>query len=376
MLIQEQVWDNDRWIAKDDRTLDSGSVQLIFLFGDVSALEDAVHVNHFQSYYPNAYIVGASTAGTIESETVSSHAMVATLIAFDQGWVDVVSMEDLDNATLEERSRKLIEQLPSEKLRHVFVLMDGIKLNGSLLVKGLNSVNKKLSITGGLAGDQFTFDRTLVLSDGLAQERKAVAIGFYGDSLHVSVGCESGWEEFGAERIVTRSEGNVVYEIDNKPALKLYEDYLGEFIKDLPKSGLPFPLNIRSKSGDKEVVRVMMGINEDKSLFYAGDVPQGSIVRLMKTNVNNLVEGSEQSASSINPYNDKPSLALVVSCSGRRAVLKQMVDEELMVIGEKLGKNTHLCGFYSFGELAPFSDNLQECKLHNQTMTLTVIYED
>ncbi len=231
-------------------------------------------------------------------------------------------------------------------------------------------------MTGGLAGDGYKFERTVVLADGKAKERQAVAIGFYGESLGISVGCETGWEEFGAERVVTRSEGNVVYEIDNKPALKLYEDYLGEFIKDLPISGLRFPLNIREYEGDKEVVRVMMHINEDKSLLFAGDVPQGSTVRLMKTNVNNLVEGSEQVSKLIKKHNDKTAFALAVSCSGRRSVLKQMVDEELNVIKHTLGDQVHIGGFYSYGELAPFSDNLFDCKLHNQTMTLTVIYED
>ena len=301
---------------------------------------------------------------------------MATLVAFEHGWTEVVSANNLENDSLEQKAKELIEQLPQENLQHIFVLMGGMKLNGSLLVRGVNSCTKKIPITGGLAGDQFNFERTLVLSDGTAQECKALAIGFYGESLHVSIGCETGWKEFGAERIVTRSKGNIVYEIGNKPALKLYEDYLSEFIKDLPLSGLQFPLNVRNYEGDKEVVRVMMGINEDKSLFFAGDVPQGSIVRLMKTDVNNLIEGAELSASLINQYNDKPSLVLAVSCSGRRSVLKQMVDEELSVIQERLGKNSHLCGFYAFGELAPCSDNLLDCKLHNQTMTLTVIYED
>lgn len=375
MKIQELIWDNQEWIAKGE-LVEPDSVQLILLFGDVSALEDMKHINYLKSCYPEAHIVGSSTGGTISSGVVCEYPLVATLVALERGWVEVASADNLENETLEQRSRELIEQLPQDNLRHVFVLMEGMKLNGSLLAKGVNSTANKVTITGGLAGDQFLFERTLVLCDGAAQEFKAVAVGFYGDSLHVSIGCETGWKEFGAERIVTRSQGNVVYEIDNKPALKLYEDYLGEYIKDLPLSGLQFPLNIKSYDGDKEVVRVMMGINEDKSLFYAGDVPQGSIVRLMKTNIDNLVAGADLVAGLIAKHNDKPALGLTVSCSGRRSVLKYMVDEELEVMQNKLGDNVHLCGFYSFGELAPFTDKLLDCKLHNQTMTLTVIYED
>lgn len=375
MQIQELIWNNQKWIAKGE-LVEPASVQLILLFGDVAALEDTEHFNYLHSHYPAAHIVGSSTAGTIASGAVCEYPLVATLVALERGWVEVASADDLENETLEQRSRELIEQLPQENLRHVFVLMEGMKLNGSLLAKGVNSTSSNVTITGGLAGDQFLFERTLVMCDGAAQEFKAVAVGFYGNSLHVSIGCETGWEEFGAERIVTRSAGNVVYEIDNKPALKLYEDYLGEFIKDLPNSGLQFPLNVKAHNGDKEVVRVMMEINEDKSLFYAGDVPQGSTVRLMKTNITNLITGADLVGILIAKHNDKPALGLTVSCSARRSVLKHMVDEELQAIQEKLGDNVHLCGFYSFGELAPFSDNLLDCKLHNQTMTLTVIYED
>lgn len=376
MQIQEVVLENGTWREKGDSAIDPVSVQLILLFGSVEALSEKGHLLYFQSLYPNAHIVGASTAGTIESGTVSEHPLVATLVAFEHGWVEVVSVDELENGILEECSRKLIQKLPEENLRHLFVLMDGIKLNGALLAKGVNSTGRNVATTGGLAGDEFAFGRTLVLADVEAKERQMAAIGFYGDSIHVRTGCESGWEEFGAERIVTRSDGNIVYEIDNKPALKLYEDYLGEYIKDLPLSGLRFPLNVRRYCGEKEVVRVMMGINEDKSLWFAGDIPQGSTVRLMKTNVNNLVEGAELVARSITPYNDKPALALAVSCSGRRNVLKELADEELEVLQERLGEHAHICGFYSYGELAPFSDNLLDCKLHNQTMTLSVIYED
>jgi hypothetical protein len=369
MQVQEYYLSNNNWETRTFDAIDPKSVDLVFIFGDIEAFEDDSALESIQSRFSNAHIVGASTAGTIENAHLSEHPMVATAISFEKATVKVVAMDSLENDVLQERSAQLIKHLPQEGLRHVFVLLDGMKLNGAL-------VNETLSVTGGLAGDGYKFERTVVLADGKAKERQAVAIGFYGESLGISVGCETGWEEFGAERVVTRSEGNVVYEIDNKPALKLYEDYLGEFIKDLPISGLRFPLNIREYEGDKEVVRVMMHINEDKSLLFAGDVPQGSTVRLMKTNVNNLVEGSEQVSKLIKKHNDKTAFALAVSCSGRRSVLKQMVDEELNVIKHTLGDQVHIGGFYSYGELAPFSDNLFDCKLHNQTMTLTVIYED
>ncbi len=376
MKIEELYFDGDLWQSHGENQVQASQATLVLVFGDRDAIENPERFEYLEKRYPHAHIVGASTAGSIQNGSLSKHPLVATVVALEKGSVEVVKVENLNNDNLQEKSSQLINKLPQEGLLHAFILMGGIGLNGSLLAKGVNGVEKNLCVTGGLAGDGEAFNRTVVMCDGQAQEQQALAIGFYGESLHVSVGCETGWEEFGAERVVTKSDGNVVYEIDNKPALTLYEAYLGDFIKDLPTSGLRFPLNIRERQSDKEVVRVIMAINEDKSLLFAGDVPEGSIVRLMKTNVNNLVDGAQMVSKLIRQRNDKTALALSVSCSGRRSVLKELVDEELEVMQDVLGEQVHVSGFYSYGELAPFSDNLYDCKLHNQTMTLTVIYED
>ncbi|MDO9305630.1 MAG: FIST N-terminal domain-containing protein [Sulfuricurvum sp.] len=376
MQIEEQIWNKNNWTVKNGSQLDPSKVQLVFLFGDIDEIANISHIEHFQLRYPNAKIVGSSTAGTIESGFLSEHSLVATIIAFDHAWVEVACIDDLDNATLEDRSKELFDQLSKDHLKHVFVLMEGLALNGSLLVKGINDLAMKIPMTGALAGDGYIFNHTLVIANGTAKQNRAVAIGFYGDSLSIKVGCGVGWQEFGAQRVVTRSDGNVIYEIDHKPALKFYEDYLGEHIKDLPASALPFPLNIHAYDGDKDVVRVMMGINEDQSIYFAGDIPQGSTVRLMKTSVLDLIEGAEVVGKNISLHSDKPSLAIAVSCGGRRNVLKEFVSEEIQAMQEQLGGNTHVFGLYSYGELAPFPDNLFDCKLHNQTMTVTAIYEN
>jgi len=375
MKVDKLHFENGNWLIEGQSECVNESVDIVFVFADIQVVREYDHTKLLKRKYPNAHIVGTSTAGNILDDVVSNHQGIATAVSFDKGHVLVRSVNALDNDTLYETAQKMADSLPKEDLRHVFVMADGLKINGSQLVKGLNSA-LDVSVTGGLAGDDLSFVQTLVFADGAAEEMSAVIIGFYGESLHVSVGCKAGWEEFGAERIVTRSEGNVIYEIDNKPAIELYEAYLGDYIKDLPASGLLFPLNVKEYEGDHEVIRVMMGINEDRSIIFAGDIPQGSTVRLMKTNVDNLIDGSSLVANTIRPYNEKRSLALTVSCSGRRSVLKQLVDEEIEALSNILGANSQIAGYYSFGEIAPFSDDILNCKLHNQTMTLTVIYED
>jgi hypothetical protein len=266
----------------------------------------------------------------------------------------------------------LMEQLKSDDLRHVLVFSDGLMVNGSELATGLNGFG--ISVTGGLAGDGARFGKTWVMADAPARSGCIAVMGLYGN-LTVKSGCFAGWQEFGAERIVTKSLGNVVSEIDNQPALALYKKYLGDLAKDLPGSGLRFPLSIRTNEDEPALIRTLLAVDENaQSLTFAGDVPQGSLCKLMRTNLDSLIESAGMAAMEAQPDQQAKTLCMVVSCVGRRLVLGQLTEEELDIVQEKLGANTTLTGFYSYGELAPFSDILQ-CRLHNQTMTLTTIYE-
>jgi len=374
MKIDKLHFENDNWLVEEASECDKENVDIVFVFADIDALKNHNHTSLLRKIYPNAHVVGSSTAGNILDDAVSEYPAVATAISFDKGKI-AVNFSVINPNNLHNDAKALIDNLEKENLKHVFVLAQGLKIDGSDFVKGLNS-DRDITVTGALAGDSFTFEDTYVIADELSGNNIAVAIGFYGDSLHIGIGCKAGWEEFGAKRVVTKAIGNVVYEIDNKPALELYKMYLGEYIKDLPASGLLFPLSVKTSKNDKnEVIRVMMGINADQSIIFAGDVPQESEVRLMKTNIDNLVDGAALVANSIKPYNSKRSLALTVSCSGRRSVLKQLVDEEIEVMQKILGESSQMVGLYAYGEIAPFSDDLLNCELHNQTMTITTIYE-
>jgi hypothetical protein len=251
-------------------------------------------------------------------------------------------------------------------------------MNGSALSKGVNSaVENHVSITGGLAGDGTEFKETWIIANEEAKQNRVVAVGFYGESLSIESGCFGGWSEFGILRKITKSTNNILYEIDGKPALELYKRYLGEYANDLPSSALNFPMSIKKDSSDDAIIRSVLGIDEEnQALIFAGDVPEGYLARLMKTNIDGLIDGSEIAAQQIEKVNNNSALGLVVSCVGRRIVLKQLSDEELESIGQTLGESVQLIGFYSYGEIAPFSNELLSCSLHNQTMTLTVIYEE
>ena len=275
---------------------------------------------------------------------------------------------------------KLAEKLDKENLVHIMVLSEGLNINGSELTKGLNlKLKNKASITGGLAGDQANFAETVIVHNKAAEKNLVLAIGFYGEHLKVGYGSMGGWDSFGVDREVTRSKANILYELDGQPALELYKRYLGSHAADLPASALLFPLSLRLKNDEKSLVRTILSVNEvDGSMVFAGDIPQGEYVRLMKANNDKLIDGANDAAemSKISLQNSDPDLAILISCVGRKLVLKQRAEEELDVIREIIGNNATMTGFYSYGEICPIKPFEQHCELHNQTMTITLFKEE
>jgi len=378
MKIESLYYQDNIWHSSLSEVLKN--VDIVFTFGQRDTFKLKEVYVQLKRRYPNAYIVGCTSSGNIQDDCVSSVPMVASAISFKSSMSKVaISVQDFTKDDDQNQiSHKLIDALPKNNLQHVYILSDGLNMNGSSLAKGANdALDHKVAITGGLAGDDESFEETWVIADDVAKQNRVVAVGFYGESLSIKSGCFGGWNEFGVERRITKSVGNVVYEVDGQPALDLYKKYLGEHAKDLPGSGLRFPFSVRVNEKDKALTRSVLAVNEEEqSLSFAGDVPEGSLARLMKTDIDGLIEGAEIAAKNAKGIHQNSALGLVVSCVGRRLVLNQLVDDEIEGISDILGKQVSLVGFYSYGELAPFSNEIMSCQLHNQTLTLTVIYED
>jgi hypothetical protein len=353
------------------------SAQLILLFGSTSLLREKKCLDEIKSVYPKAHLLGCSTAGEIYGTQVFDDSLVVTAVSFERTQlkglkVPIYKMENSYNV-----GQLLAQSLDPEGLAHVFVLSDGLKINGSELVKGLiKNLPDSVSVTGGLSGDGALFRETYVLWDGEPERDSIAIVGLYGKDLKIGYASFGGWDPFGPERLITRSQGNVLYEFDGKSALALYKQYLGEHAKGLPSTGLLFPLSVRIKTGERGVVRTILSVNEEEqNMTFAGDVPEGAYARLMKANFDRLIDGAVEAAkTSIDMIGAPPELAILISCVGRKLILKQRIEEELEGVRDVLGEQTVLSGFYSYGEISPFTKGAQ-CELHNQTMTITAFSE-
>lgn len=374
-MKSEQIkWtENKGWSAHD--SAEAANRNLVMVFFDHPACVSSDWFNELRDLYPNAVIVGASSSGSILDTLISDHDAVATAITFEKSSVRCASLKVADYNDVSILGRDLGKSLLDDTLRHVLILSDGLSVNGSELARGLSEILPEgITITGGLAGDGTRFGTTYVIAEDAAQSGIIAAIGFYGETLRAKSGCFAGWEEFGAERIITRSEANVLYTIDDQPALDLYKKYLGSFAADLPGSGLRFPMSIRKDIHSTPVIRTLLAIDEEaQSMTFAGDLPQGHLCRLLKTNMDLLIENAGFAADASKIEQEDEFLVIAVSCVGRRLVLGQLCEDELEIIRETLGEKATITGFYSYGELSEKGET--RCTLHNQTMTLVSIYE-
>lgn len=366
------------WVTKNDNSL-GNLAQLVYLFGNKDLLKKQQHIDFIKGVYPSAQIVGCSTSGEICQEEVLNSNIVCTAIWFENTSVEIAEerIEKMEDSFLV--GEKLADKLDKEHLVYLMILSEGLNINGSELTKGLNyRLNDRIPITGGLAGDQDNFVETVIVHNKAGEKNLVLGIGFYGEHLQVGYGSMGGWDSFGVDREVTKSNGNILYELDGQPALELYKRYLGVHAEDLPSSAMLFPLSLRLKNSATALVRTVLSVNEtDGSMIFAGDIPQGEYVRLMKANSDRLIDGASDAAemSKTSLRNSNPDLAILISCVGRKLVLKQRVEEELEIIREVIGSNTLMSGFYSYGEICPIKPFVQHCELHNQTMTITLFKE-
>lgn len=351
--------------------------QLVMAFADTGILEAGDFSGRLRSRYPDAEIVFCSSGGEIAGNRVFDDSAVATAIRFKSAEVSAAS-EVLSSASdSEAAASRLGEKLAPEGLRHVLVFSEGIQVNGSAIASGLTAaLPAGVSITGGLAADGARFKRTLVGLNESPAPGQLVAIGLYGDRLRIGMGSLGGWETFGPERRITRSEGNVLYELDGKSALGIYREVLGRKAYGLPASGLLYPLNIRLGQNGPGLVRTILGIDEESgSVTFAGDVPEGRHARMMRADLDTLIHAAAGAAGRAGHAGDtNPELVLLVSCIGRKLLLQMRADEEVLAAREIFGPDAHFAGFYSYGEISPLTPTAA-CELHNQTMTITTFSE-
>lgn len=350
---------------------------LVLAFG--AATLAPAEVEALAAAFPRSVVVGCSTAGEILHGELHDDSISVAVASFEHTDLRCLHQPVKDPEASAAAGEALAQGLAADDLRAVFVLGDGVTVNGAALVAGLaRALPPDVLVSGGLAADGDRFSHTWLLCGGQVRPGHALAVGLYGNRLQVRTGCEGGWQDFGPARRITSSQGAVLQELDGKPALDLYRTYLGDYAAELPGAALRFPLSIHPPGhAGQPTVRTILGIDDAaRSMTFAGDMPAGWEARLMRSSPDRLIDSAMAAARQSLQGHDGPGPALVVSisCVGRRLVLGERTEEEIEASLEGAPTGSVHVGFYSYGELAqaPGDDG---CRLYNQTMTITAFSE-
>lgn len=378
MLADILLFKNAGWNGFQELRKHPSEYQLLMVFGNRDLIGQPDILPQLAVLFPDAKIISSSTAGEIFNDTRQESTVVCIAIQFEKTTFQLTCNNIRNYSNSFELGKAAADGLPKEKLRYVMVISDGSIINGDDLIAGINtSVGKQIEITGAMAGDSERFEKTLTGINTNLETGNVVLLGLYGDHIHVTSGIKGGWSLFGPERTVTKSTKNELFEIDGENALDLYKRYLGKFAESLPASALFFPIALLNTEHEEYIVRSILRVNEEKrSMIFAGNIPEGSTIRLMRTNTEQVISmASEASGTAAQKNNHKPELALIFNCIGRKLILDSRANDELKSIRKYLPEHTHVAGFYSYGEFSKLSDQFTTCSLHNQTVVVTLLNE-
>jgi hypothetical protein len=240
MLVEDLRW-TPRTSWRTQRGSSGGRADLVLYFGDLEALQCGSRFAELRAAYPDARIVGGSATASILGAAKNERNVVAAAASFAGTRVSVAQRADVGGADSRACGEAIGHALAAPDLAGVFVLADGMRVNGSGLTAGLNhALGDACPVAGGMTSDCDRIE-ALVAADAPPASGVVAAVGFYGRSIRLAHGNACGWDAFGPRRRISRASGNVLFELDDKPAFALYERYLGEEISVAPARASFFP---------------------------------------------------------------------------------------------------------------------------------------
>lgn len=361
----------------------SKTPNIFWVFGAISYDQEKL-LEGVNSVIPGTPVVGCTTDGEISTPGLSTDSVVVLALASDQIKFSTVAVDFLSQDSFK-AGIKVGDQFINTNVKYMQIFSDGLLGNGSKIVEGIQKVlGKSIIIAGGTAGDGSLFTRTYQYHNDKVLTNSIVGVGFEG-KFSFSTGVSSGWTPVGMAKEVTKSTGNVVYELDGQPALDVYKKFLGKHASMLPAVGVEYPLALLGPQGDVGedgyfLCRATMGVDHEKgSITFAGDVPQGVMVKMTMGNDLDVIKAAKEAAQRAldqlkKNKNIQPKVVFLYSCMARKIVLGSRTNEEILAVKEVIGKDFPIIGFYTYGEYAPIGKQNMSC-LHNEVATITIIGE-
>lgn len=357
----------------------------VLAFGS-ARFDQAALLHGIRSITHEAPLIGCSTAGEITAEGPAKRSAVVVTVQSDRMTATTGLGERLDTAPRqagEDAARPAARAKPPDP--HLFLMFpDGVSGNVAEAIRGVQSVlGLSFPIVGAAAGDDLSFRRTVQYHHGTAHTDSAVGALLSGP-IAVGFGARHGWRPLGKPRLVTRAMANVVHELDGQSAVNLYEEYFGQGAEALRRESLArmtiiYPLGMPIPDEEEYMLRNVLRITPQGNLVYAGEVPEGSAVRLMMGSKDHALAAARVAAerAMMGLGAKRPRLALVFSSASRARLFGRAAGAEIRCIQEVVGLKVPVAGFYGYGELAPLSSDryLGHTYYHNETLVVVTVAE-
>lgn len=324
-------------------------------------------------------VFGASTSGELlatgAEECVFDDSVVVSLLQLDRDAFQLRRISGAGRSSAEvgeEAGRWAATVFPRPAL---LVLGAGLRTDGEQILNGiLAAAGERTPVFGGLAGDGARFQETYVFDGEGEAGEGALILALDRDRVEVRGMAASGWQPLGVEKVVTRSEGNVVHTIDDVPALELYRDYLG-----LTSVSVDSATTIAIGEAPLQIVRdgysvlrsAMAADVESRSIVFAGSVPQGARVRFSTSPGPEIAEEALRAMRRLRDGGARADAVLLFSCAARRFALGPMAEDEVRPIQELWA--APLVGMFTYGEIGSIDQNRSD--FHNVTCVAVTLHE-
>jgi hypothetical protein len=332
---------------------------LVIVFADAAYDMDALYAAAVDEAAP-AGIFGCSSTGCFTHTEQIPNGCVAALLAADECSFGVshVERDDSDIADSARRAAQTARERAGDRHPHsvLLLLTDGLTPDQREIARGAYEVTTAvLPFVGGAAGDKLTWDRTSTFGEGRVLTNGIVAV-WINSARAMGVSVDHGWRPAGKPMLVTRAEGTVVHELDGTPALAAYLAEQGDGIEpsdpEFFRKVMENPVGLPNARGRYDVRQVHAYLPEGGGINFNTGVSEQSIVQVMSSDDQALVEGARHAAEdAVSQIAGKARLALVFSCGSRVPLLGDRLREEVDAISSAL-EGAPVCGFYTYGEFA------------------------
>lgn len=327
---------------------------------------------------PRTSVVGCSSDTEVDSRGALRHSVSVLGLSLDG--IEARTFQVSSGEENESRGKAAASLLGPGEPSVIVALPDVVESNGTQFLLGLQSaIGKHVPIVGGAPSVSGETAKTYTLHNGEFAIGGAAGFALYGP-VEVASAARSGYVPIGSPKVITKIDGTAILELDGKPALDVYAEYVGPRWHENVNTTTEFPLGVvdgplgtqKQSDGLIKLVRAVFRVDKERgALILGGDLSLGATVRVLRAESNDVLRGAEEATDlALAQLGNKPDLALIFSCLSRRAVLGPRFREECRAAFSRLPEETPKCGFYTFGELSPLAGVTMH---HESTFTIALL---